>query len=78
MTDCSGEFMSKKNNNFEESLQDLEKIVTELESGKISLDESLKKYEEGVKVFKSCKELLSKAEKKIQSLTSTLEEEDFE
>ena len=70
--------MSKKNNNFEESLQDLEKIVTELESGKISLDESLKKYEEGVKVFKSCKELLSKAEKKIQSLTSTLEEEDFE
>lgn len=70
--------MSKKAINFEESLQSLEKIVSELESGNISLDESLKKYEEGVKVFKSCKSLLSKAEKKVQTLTSTLEEEDFE
>lgn len=64
--------------NFEENLQSLEKIVADLESGKISLDESLKKYEEGVRFFKSCKALLSKAEKKIQKLSDTLEEEDFE
>ena len=72
------EHLCQKNKNFEENLQSLEKIVAELESGKISLDDSLKKYEEGVKVFKSCKDLLSKAEKKIQTLTSTLEEEDFD
>ena len=70
--------MSKKVKNFEENLQVLEKIVSELESGKISLDDSLKKYEEGVKVFKACKSLLSKTEKKVQVLTSALEEEDFE
>ncbi len=70
--------MSKKNISFEENLQNLEKIVADLESGKISLDDSIKKYEEGVKVFKSCKAMLSKAEKKIQILSDTLEEEDFE
>jgi exodeoxyribonuclease VII small subunit len=74
----TGAFMSKKNISFEENLQNLEKIVADLESGKISLDDSIKKYEEGVKVFKSCKVMLSRAEKKIQILSDTLEEEDFE
>ena len=70
--------MSKKTNTFEENLKELETIVNDLESGNISLDESLKKYEEGVRVFKSCKTLLTKAEKRIQKLTEDLEEEDFE
>ena len=69
---------SKKKATFEESLELLESIVRELESGKVPLDDSLKKYEEGVKVYRSCKELLSKAEKKITVLTEKLDEETFE
>ena len=54
---------------FEEALKRLEKIVGELESGKLSLDESLKKYEEGVKLSRFCHKSLQTAQKKIQVLT---------
>ncbi|MBN3037865.1 MAG: exodeoxyribonuclease VII small subunit [Candidatus Omnitrophica bacterium] len=54
---------------FEEALKKLEKIVTELESGKLSLDESLKKYEEGVKLSRLCHKTLQTAQKKVQVLT---------
>ena len=54
---------------FEEALKRLEKIVGELESGKLSLDESLKKYEEGVRLSRSCHKTLQTAQKKIQVLT---------
>ena len=70
--------VSKKKVTFEENLAALERIVQELESGKVSLDESLKKYEEGVKVYKNCRDLLQKAEKKITLLTDKLDEELFE
>ncbi len=55
--------------NFEEALKKLEKIVEELESGKLSLDDSLKKYEEGVKLSRFCHKTLKDAQKKIQVLT---------
>jgi exodeoxyribonuclease VII small subunit len=51
--------------NFEESITELEKIVADLESGDNTLDESMKKFEEGMKLAKNCNELLEKAEKKI-------------
>ncbi|MAW06956.1 MAG: exodeoxyribonuclease VII small subunit [Halobacteriovoraceae bacterium] len=70
--------MSKSKNSFEDSMLALEKIVQELESGKTSLEESIKKYEEGVKVYKSCRSLLDKAEKKITILTDKLTEENFD
>jgi exodeoxyribonuclease VII small subunit len=54
---------------FEEALKKLERIVQELESGKLSLDESLKKYEEGVKLSRFCHQTLKDAQKKIQVLT---------
>ena len=54
---------------FEEALKKLEKIVEELESGKLSLDDSLKKYEEGVKLSRFCHKTLQAAQKKIQVLT---------
>ncbi|MFC1631015.1 exodeoxyribonuclease VII small subunit [Candidatus Omnitrophota bacterium] len=54
---------------FEEALKKLEKIVDELESGKISLNDSLKKYEEGVKLSRFCHKTLQTAQKKIQVLT---------
>lgn len=54
---------------FEEALKKLEKIVEELESGKLSLDESLKRYEEGVKLSRFCHKTLQTAQKKIQLLS---------
>ena len=70
--------MSKnKQNNFEEKLNYLETLVEELESGELSLDESLKKFEEGIKKYKECKGLLNEAEKKIKILSEDLKEEDY-
>ena len=67
---------------FEKALERLEKIVEELETGNIPLEEALKKYEEGVKLSRICSEKLTAAEKKIQVLTKTLDgslkREDFE
>lgn len=58
---------------FEKAMEKLEKIVGELESGEITLDEALKKYEEGVKLSRICQGRLSEAEKKIEILTRTLD-----
>ncbi|OGX51514.1 MAG: exodeoxyribonuclease VII small subunit [Omnitrophica WOR_2 bacterium RIFCSPLOWO2_12_FULL_46_30] len=54
---------------FEEALKKLEKIVSDLEAGKLSLDESLKKYEEGVRLVAACSKLLEQAQKKVEVLT---------
>lgn len=54
---------------FEEALKKLESIVEGLEQGKISLEDSLKKYEEGIKLARFCTEKLEEAEKKIEMLT---------
>jgi exodeoxyribonuclease VII small subunit len=54
---------------FEEALKKLETIVEGLEEGKISLEDSLKKYEEGIKLSKFCTEKLEEAEKKIEIFT---------
>lgn len=70
--------MSKENNSFESSLSDLEKVVRELESGELSLDDSLVAFEKGVKLYKGCKDYLSKAEKKLSKLTDSLKEEELE
>ena len=53
---------------FEEDLKRLQKIVEELSGGKITLGESLKKYEEGVKLAQSCSETLAQAQRKVELL----------
>lgn len=58
---------------FEKAMERLEKLVSDLESGEITLDEALKKYEEGVKLSRACQSKLSEAEKKIEILTRTLD-----
>ena len=65
--------MSKKD--FEGSLVKLESVVSLLEDGELSLDESIKKFEEGIKLYKGCRDLLEGAEKKIQVLTDSLKED---
>lgn len=56
-------------NSFEESLGELEKIVAELESGKLGLSDALARYEEGVRHLKGCQQLLEAAERKIELLS---------
>ena len=58
---------------FEKALERLEKIVEDLEAGNISLEDALKKYEEGVRLSRSCQEKLTQAEKKIEILTRALD-----
>ena len=53
---------------FEDGLKRLEKIVEELENGSLSLDESLEKYEEGIKLSKACSKKLEVARKKVEIL----------
>jgi exodeoxyribonuclease VII small subunit len=54
---------------FEESLKKLEKIVEDLEKGDLSLDEALKKYQEGIELARMCSQRLESAKKKIDLLT---------
>lgn len=63
---------------FEDSLAELEQLVTQLEQGDISLEESLKSFERGVNLTRTCQKALQEAEQKVQILiekndTQTLE-----
>ena len=61
--------MTKKDTvNFEASLQKLEKIIEKLEDGDISLEESVKSFEEGVGLVKECQKQLTQAELKVKKL----------
>lgn len=63
----SGEKSAVKS--FEQSLGDLEGIVASLESGELSLEDSLKVFEKGIKLTRSCQTALDQAEQKVQLLT---------
>ena len=70
-----------KTNNFEEKISELEKVVNELEKGEMNLDESLIKFEKGMKLSKECNKMLEDAEKKITILLENdgeIEEDNFE
>jgi len=53
---------------FETALARLEEIVTELESGELALEQSLKLFEEGVKLARICNARLEEAERKVEVL----------
>ena len=62
-------------------MQQLEQVVSELEKGDMNLDESLVKFEDGMKLAKECNKILEDAEKKVTILlekNGEIEEEDFE
>ena len=61
---------------FEESIKALEKIVESLEKGDIGVEESLDRWEKGIKLSKECNEMLDKAEKKVSVLING-EKQDF-
>jgi exodeoxyribonuclease VII small subunit len=78
--------VARKKEKFEEALQKLETIVTQMEEGDLPLEETLKAFEEGVRLARFCAGKLDEAERKVEKLmrdqagklqtTSFSEEED--
>jgi exodeoxyribonuclease VII small subunit len=60
--------MSNQTTSFEEALDRLEKIVSQMESGDMKLEESLKLFEEGIALTKVCHQRLDEVEKKVKQL----------
>ncbi|MFH1355429.1 MAG: exodeoxyribonuclease VII small subunit [Candidatus Omnitrophota bacterium] len=58
----------EKKERFEDEVKRLQKIVDELADGKLTLGESLKKYEEGIKLAQGCSATLNEAQRKVQTL----------
>lgn len=54
--------------NFEDAMARLEKITHELEAGELSLEQSLKRFDEGVKLAEFCNRTLNEAEKRVEIL----------
>ena len=60
--------MSDNKITFEESLTSLEEVISKLESGELTLNESIKLFEKGMKHITECKDALKNAEEKITNL----------
>ncbi len=60
--------MTQPQMKFEDALARLEAIVTQIEEGKVSLEQSIEKYAQGIELIKQCRAILDQAEKKIQLL----------
>lgn len=63
------------NPTFEESLQELEQIVNQLEQGDVPLEEALQAFQKGMKLSKECQDTLTKAEKTLTKMMSETNEE---
>lgn len=61
--------MTSKAIDFEQQLENLEGLVAALESGDLSLEESMKSFEDGIKVARECQKALKEAEQKVEVLT---------
>ena len=66
---------SEKNPSFEASLEELEALGERMEDGELSLEDSLKTFERGMALAKSCQTALDKAEQRVEQLS---EEDDSE
>jgi len=69
---------TKKTINLEKALTDLEEIVEELESGDLPLEKAMKKFEEGIKLTRSCQAALKDAEQKVEILLKSAGGENLE
>jgi len=57
-----------KKANLEESLQSLETLIERMENGDLGVEESLKEFEQGIKLIQSCQKSLSEAEQRVEVL----------
>ena len=60
---------TKTSVDFEKQLEQLESLVTALESGDLSLEDSMKSFEQGIKVARECQQALKDAEQRVEILT---------
>ena len=70
--------MATTKKKFEEKMNDLEKIINELENGNIDLEDSINKYTEAMKLVKECDEQLKNIEKQVSKIVIDGEEKDFD
>lgn len=63
---------------FEKALADLEALVDKLEQGELTLEESLREFERGISLTRSCQQALRDAEQRVKILTQQGQERDFE
>ena len=73
--------MVEKKESFEKSLERLEVLVEQMESGELSLEDMIKHFEEGTKLVDSCSKRLNEVEQKIEKLVKnkdSFDEEPFE
>ena len=73
--------MEKQNKSFENNMQRLEQIVRAMERGDVALEESLKLFQEGTELVRSCNELLDNAQLQVKMIMTAADgsprEEDF-
>ncbi len=69
--------MAKEEVKFEDKLNELEKMVNELEKGDIDLDDAINKYTNAMKLAKECSEKLKSAEENVNKILTENGEEDF-
>ncbi len=69
---------TKKPANFEQSLEKLESLVDALETGDLTLEQSLKSFEEGIALTRACQTALNEAEQTVKVLTEKNGEPVFE
>lgn len=67
--------MSPKKETFESNLRRLEDVVKELESGELSLEDSLKEFEKGLEYYKKCNAIINGIEGKVTIMKDNIEEE---
>jgi len=75
------ESKNSKTPNFEVAMAELEELVATIEAGNLSLEESLKQFEQGIKLSRICQQALTDAEQRVKILTDSLNgeiEEDFQ
>lgn len=73
----SPEDEDQKNLSFESAMIELEELVTKIETGNLSLEDSLKEFENGIKLSRVCQTALKDAENRVKILTDDNEEQDF-
>ena len=63
--------MAKAKLSFEQALAKLETIVSQIEGGKVPLEQSIEKYAEGIQLVKQCRTIVDSAKKKIQLIAQS-------
>jgi exodeoxyribonuclease VII small subunit len=60
---------------FESAVAQIEKIIERIESGEIGLEESIAQYETGVNLIRRCRQVLDRAEQRVEELTGQMQDE---